>query len=197
MSEHPRPRRPAVALAFWLATSFAILPHPSAAQPPASATARPGGEHDFDFDVGVWNAHIRRRLHPLSDSSEVIDLKAVITVRKVWDGRAALEEIEADGPSGHWEAMSLLLYNPKARQWTQNYFNSATIDPDNHPLTGSFAHGRGELYATDTLNGRPILVRGVYSDITPNSHRYEESYSGDGGRTWETAFTSELTRAPA
>lgn len=62
------------------------------------------------------------------------------------------------------------------------------------PLIGSFQAGRGELFAQDTVNGRSILVRGVWSDITPDSHRYEESYSADGGKTWVAAFIGELTR---
>jgi hypothetical protein len=48
----------------------------------------------------------------------------------------------------------------------------------------------------DTFEGRSILVRGVWSEIKPDSHRYEESYSSDGGRTWSAAFIADLTRAP-
>jgi hypothetical protein len=152
------------------------------------------GQHDFDFNFGVWNSHIRRLLHPLSGSTESMELTGTVTVRKVWGGKAALEEIEADGPKGHWEGLTLFLYNPKAHQWSQSFFNSATVEPS-QPLIGSFKDGRGELFSQDTLNGRTILVRGTWADITPNSHRYEESYSDDGGKTWETAFSASLTRA--
>jgi hypothetical protein len=151
------------------------------------------GAHDFDFDLGVWKTHITRRTHPLTSSREVIELNGTVTNRKVWGGRAWLEEIEADGPNGHWQGLSLFLYNQSAHQWSQTFFNSATVTPT-PPLVGSFQNGRGELFAPDTLNGRAILVRAVWSDITPDAHRYEESYSNDGGATWELVFSASLTR---
>jgi hypothetical protein len=162
-----------------------------AAQPPVVASR--DGQHDFDFNLGVWKTHITRRLHPLSGSTDFIELDGTVTVRKVWDGRAQLEEIEADGPKGHWEAMTLFLYNPESHQWSQTFFNS-TIGAQSGSLIGTFKDRRGELFSQDTLDGRFILVRGVWSDITPTSHRYEEAYSDDGGKTWEPAFTAALTR---
>ena len=152
------------------------------------------GQHDFDFNIGVWNTHIRRLTHPLSGSSDYTEFDGVVTVRKVWDGRAQLEEIEADAPSGHWEGLTLFLYNPAAHQWSQTFVNSKSGVFEGGTI-GSFKNGRGELYSQDTLNGRSILARGVWSDITPNSHKYEVSYSNDGGKTWEAVFTGNLTRA--
>jgi hypothetical protein len=156
------------------------------------------GQHDFDFNIGVWHTHIKRLRHTPSGSSETVELNGTVSVRKVWGGRAQLEEIEADGPDGHWEGMTLFLYNPQAHQWNQVFFDSAVVDPNNPPLVGSFHDGRGELFGEDTLkNGKVILVRGVWSDFTPTSHRFEEAHSTDGGQTWEVVFTAELTRLAA
>ena len=132
-------------------------------------------------------------LDPLSGSANAIELSGTVTVRKVWDGRAQLEEIEADGPNGHWEALTLFLYNPQAHQWGQWFVNSKS-GVLTSPLIGAFKDGRGELFAQDTFDGRSILVRGVWADITPDSHHYEESYSDDGGKTWAPAFIANLTR---
>jgi hypothetical protein len=159
----------------------------------ASPAAVQDGQHDFDFDFGVWRTHIRRILDPLSGATHSIELNGTVTVRKVWDGRAALEEIETDGPSGHWEGMTLFIYDPSARQWSMNFVNSK-VGQLGTPLIGSFSNGRGELIGQDTLDSRTILVRGVWSDIEPDSHQYEESYSADGGKTWIRAFIANLTR---
>ena len=159
-------------------------------QPPAQA---PDGQHDFDFNFGVWKSHIKRILDPFSGSGNSIELTGTVTVRKVWDGRAQLEEIEADGPNGHWQGLTLFLYNPQARQWSQSFVNSKS-GVLSSPLIGAFKDGRGELFASDTFHDRTILVRGVWSDITPDSHHYEESYSNDGGNTWAAAFIATLTR---
>jgi len=159
----------------------------------APAMAQADGAHDFDFNRGTWHTQVTRLVHPFSGSDETISLAGTVTVRPVWGGRAELEEIEADGPNGHWEGMTLFLYNPKARQWNQSYYNSADPTPS-APLVGEFRGGRGDLYAQDTYAGRSILVRGSWFDITPDAHRYEESYSQDGGRSWVTVFKAQLTR---
>jgi hypothetical protein len=164
----------------------------AADEKPAVRTERDGA-HDFDFDFGHWQTHITRRLHPLAGSSETIELKGTVDVRELFEGRAALEEIEVDGPQGHWEGMSVFLYDPVGHQWSQTFVNSAHGSFSNG-LIGSFKDGRGELFATDTLDGRSILIRGAWSNITADAHRYEESYSDDGGKTWEVEFTANLTR---
>jgi hypothetical protein len=163
-----------------------------AAPPPTAVSAR-DGSHDFDFNIGVWNTHITRILDPLDGGQHRITLEGTVTVCKVWDGRAQLEEIEADGPNGHWEGLTLFLYNPTAHQWNQTFANSknGTLTT---PMIGAFKEGRGELIAQDSLDGRSVLVRGVWSDITADGHHFEEDYSSDGGRTWSPAFITTLTR---
>ena len=161
---------------------------------PAAAQDMRDGAHDFDFDLGMWKTHIVRRLHPLSGSDEMVQLDGTVTVRKLWGGRAQVEEIEADGPRGHWEGMTVFLYDPQARQWSMNFANSAA-GKFTTPMVGSFANGRGELIGQDMLDGRAILVRAIWSDIAPATHTYQESYSADGGHSWQVAFTATKTRA--
>jgi hypothetical protein len=160
---------------------------------PARAEAPRDGSHDFDFANGVWHTHVTRTLDPFDGGTHKVTLDGTKTARPVWGGRAWLEEIEADGPNGHWEGATLFVYDPKAGQWSQAYIDSKSgeIEP---PTIGSFKDGRAELYATQAYQGRTVLVRGVWSDITANAHRYEVSLSDDGGRTWVTTFSAYLTR---
>jgi hypothetical protein len=157
------------------------------------AIAAHDGQHDFDFNDGVWHTHIKRIKDPLEGGKHVIELEGTVTGHQVWGGRAHLEEIEADGPEGHWEGMSLFLYNPKSQQWSQSFINSGRGELG-QPLIGEFQDGRGELISSDTLGERAILVRGVWSHISADAHQYEESYSADGGRTWAQAFIAQVTR---
>jgi hypothetical protein len=151
------------------------------------------GQHDFDFNIGTWRTHIKRLQHPLTGATTWVELNGTVKVRKVWDGHAQLEEIEADGPAGHFEGLTLFLYNPQSHQWSQNFANS-TNGTLTLPTIGEFKNGRGELYDQESIDGRAILVRGVWSDIQPDSHRFEQSYSDDGGKTWEPNFVANLTR---
>lgn len=169
---------------------------PLAAVSESLLAARPAerdGQHDFDFNLGEWHTHIRRIIDPFADAPRAIELDGTVSVRKVWGGRAFLEEIEADGPNGRWEGLTLFLYNPQSHQWSQSFANSkrGVLTEAN---IGEFRGNRGELYGQDTFNDRSILIRAVWSDIRPNSHQYEESYSADGGRTWSPALIANLTR---
>jgi len=151
------------------------------------------GQHDFDFEIGTWNTHLRRLLRPLTGSTTWVEYKGTSVVRKVWDGRANLLELDVEGPAGRLEGLSLRLYNPEARQWSLNFSNSrgGTLSP---PSIGEFKDGRGEFVSQETLNGRAILVRFIISDITPTSAHFEQSFSADGGKTWEVNWIAVDTR---
>lgn len=152
------------------------------------------GQHDFDFNLGTWKTHIRRLEQPLSGSSAWVELNGTVQVRQIWHGHAQMEEIEADGPGGHFEGMTLFLYNPQSHQWSQT-FASSDDGTLGQPAIGEFKQGRGELFDLESFHGRTVLVRAAWSDITTDSHRFEQAFSDDGGKTWETNFIATLTRA--
>jgi hypothetical protein len=155
--------------------------------------AQSDGQHDFDFHIGTWKTHLKRLQNPLTGSNTWVEYEGTTVVRKVWNGRANLVELVADGPAGHFEGLSLRLYNPESRQWSLNFSNikSGTMST---PTIGEFKNGRGEFYNQETLNGRAILVRFVISDITPNSCKFEQAFSDDGGKTWEVNWIAIDTR---
>lgn len=100
----------------------------------------------------------------------------------------------ADGPAGHFEGLNLRLYNPQSRQWSLNFANSSdgTLT---QPAIGEFKNGCGEFYDQETLNGRAIYVRFLIAEITPDSCRFEQAFSVDGGKSWETNWIAIDTRA--
>lgn len=151
------------------------------------------GQHDFDFEIGTWKTHLSRRLLPLTGSAKWTEYDGTSVVRKIWNGRANLVELEVDGPAGHVEALSLRLYDPQSHQWSLNSANSAT-GTLGQPTVGEFKNGRGEFFDQEAFNGRTILVRNVWSDITASSCRFEQSFSDDGGKTWEINWVAVDTR---
>jgi hypothetical protein len=157
-----------------------------------AAPAPPGGAHDFDFNFGTWHTHIRRLLHPLSGKNVWVTYDGAVTVRRVWGGAASVEEIEANGPD-HLEFLNVRLYNKASHQWSLNGASSAdgTLGT---AMFGRFEHGRGVFYDQETFNGRMILDRQTFFDITPESYAFEQAFSDDGGKTWEPNFVAHLSR---
>ncbi len=153
------------------------------------------GQHDFDFELGSWKIHLKKRLHPLTGSNQWIEFDGTSVTRKVWDGRSQLEEFETDGAAGHIEGLTLRLYNPQSHQWSLFWAN-AKDGTMAVPQIGQFKDGRGEFYAQDTLNGKSILVRFIWSETNTDKPHFEQSFSPDGGKTWEVNWITDQTRVP-
>jgi hypothetical protein len=158
------------------------------------APAMRDGQHDFDFEVGSFKIHLKRLLHPLTGSNSWVEYDGTSVTRKIWDGRAQLEEFESDSPAaGHIEGLTLRLYDPQSHQWSLYWANSKG-GPIVPPQVGEFKNGRGEFYAQDTLNGKSIFVRFIWSNTTTNTPHFEQSFSDDGGKTWEANWITDQTR---
>jgi hypothetical protein len=180
----------AVTMLGYITEAAAQATTPSAVATPPSA--RRDGQHDFDFEIGSWKTHLKRLLHPLTGSTTWAEYDGVTTVRRVWNGRANFVELEVDGPKGHIEALSLRLYNPESHQWSLNFANSAAGSMAT-PSVGEFSNGRGEFVDQEAFGSRLILVRFVISNITSTSCHFEQSYSDDGGKTWELNWIADDT----
>ncbi|HEX8241409.1 MAG TPA: SRPBCC family protein [Allosphingosinicella sp.] len=200
----PAPRRAGMARASWCGRSLGAMlaavwmagsPAAAPAGPTAIAGPRRDGSHDFDFEIGRWKTDLRRLKKPLGGSPEWVHYSGTTTVTAIWGGKANLVELDVEGPTGRLQALSLRLYDPETREWSLNFANSAGGSLA-VPSVGAFRDGRGEFYNHETIGGRTVLVRFVISDITPESVRFEQAFSADGGRSWEVNWIVVDTRLP-
>ncbi|HEY6372691.1 MAG TPA: hypothetical protein VIX37_19085 [Candidatus Sulfotelmatobacter sp.] len=154
------------------------------------------GQHDFDFELGRWKIHLKKLLHPLTGSTTWVEFDGTSVTRKVWTGRSQLEEFETDSPDGnHIEGMTLRLYDPQTHQWSL-YWATSKSGAIGVPTIGEFKNGRGEFFDTEPSgpNGRSVLVRFIWSNTTTNMPHFEQSFSDDGGKTWEVNWITDQTR---
>ena len=174
--------------------SFKVHAARSTTQPDANSdSTERDGQHDFDPLIGSWKYHLKRRVHPLTGSTAWVDFEGTGTYRKLWDGRANLDEAEFDSPSGHIEGLTLRLYNPQSHQWSL-YWANADKGILDVPQIGEFKDGLGEFYAQDTINGKSILIRFQWSNMNGSAPHFEQSFSADGGKTWEVNWITDQTR---
>jgi len=156
------------------------------------------GLHDFDRRFGEWQVHHRRLKQRLAGSHAWEEFDGTQTVWPLMDGWANADDNVFDMPGGTYRGVSLRSYDPQTGQWAiwwldgRNPFNN--LDP---PVKGRFANGVGLFYADDTLRGKPIRVCYTWSDMTPTSAHWEQAFSADGGKTWETNWISDFHRRNA
>ncbi len=154
------------------------------------------GAHDFDFLIGDWKAHVRRLPERLVGSNTWIEYEGISRHKKLLDSNANFEEFEVDSPQKHLhiKAQTLRLYNPDSRQWSIYPLDLDKGSLGLPPLVGRFNGRRGEFYDQEDYHGRAIFVRYVWTDISPSAARMEQSFSADGGKSWEVNWICELTR---
>jgi hypothetical protein len=155
------------------------------------------GAGDFDFLHGTWRIHNRRLRQPLGESEEWYEFEGRSVERPFWDGRGNLEEYDATLPDGTaLRGIALRLYDPQAKRWTIHWSNGAngTLDP---PMFGTFQNGRGEFYGQEEFQRRMILVRFIWTHTGRDAARWEQAFSADGGRTWQTNWIMAFSRIGA
>ena len=155
--------------------------------------AAPDAQRAFDFEFGSWTARISRLVEPLAGSQKWTEYEGTSVVRPVWDGRANLGELDVAGPAGRIVGLSLRLFDPVSEQWRIHWANSNDGNIG-LPMIGGFEDGRGTFYNQETLDGRAIFVRFVFSDIAAKSFRLEQAFSADGGAGWEANWVASFER---
>lgn len=164
-----------------------------AASPPAPTQAH---AHDFDFLMGDWRVSNRFLTKRLQHSDQWIDFGSTTTERQQ-PTRFGNTEVYK---TSHWPdyiGMAIRLYNPDTDRWTDywtdNRFSRGLLQP---ALVGSFKGGIGVFEGDDSYDGTPIVVRVTWHDTDHDHARWEQAFSTDHGKTWETNWIMDFARVP-
>jgi len=161
----------------------------AATVPSAASTSN---ARDFDFLVGSWEVSNRRLKVRNVGSTDWDEFPGYQVMRTVLGGIGNVDEIEF--PSKGWSGMTLRLFNPQTRQWTIYWVNSRDGIMQ-APVVGTFNRGVGEFFGEDIDHGKPVRVRYIWSNVTENAARWEQAFSLNGCKTWETNWIMELRRS--
>jgi hypothetical protein len=177
---------------------IAMLSAPSHAQTTSNPANLPqrDGSHDFDFLIADWKAHVRRLPDRLNNSDSWVVYDGISNHKKLLDSNANFEEFDVSSTDKKLriKGQTLRLYKPTSHQW-----NIYLVDLDNGtldvpPVVGQFTGNRGEFFHQEDFKGHTILVRYVWLNISAKAARMEQSFSPDGGKTWEVNWICELSR---
>ncbi len=160
-----------------------------------TATALDPGARGFDFLHGDWRIH-HRYLRIKDGRRDWQDSEGTMSCRPVLGGSGNVEEHAIHLTSGTTRAVGLRSYDAKAGGWSIWWLDGRAPHDIDAPVQGRFEDGVGTFYGETTIDDKPTRVRFVWSRITPTSARWEQAYSTDAGKTWETNWVMELRRAP-
>jgi hypothetical protein len=150
------------------------------------------GRSDFDFYIGTW--HVKSRLLRGSNgSTSWEEFEGTSVCVSALGGMANVEQIHFDRGEKSFHGLTTRLFNPVSCQWSL-YWSDSIHGTMSVPMMGAFTDGIGEFYSQETFESRAIFSRFIWSKITPTSCQWEQAYSHDGGKTWETNWIMEFTR---
>ena len=149
---------------------------------------------DFDFIIGDWAVKHRRLKVLLNDSDEWVEFKGSSSTIKTLGGFGNLEDVHLQFPESSFRAVALRSYNAESNTWSIWWLDGRFPDALDVPVVGSFTDGVGVFYANDVLNGISIKVRFKWVSIDPSKPLWEQAFSKDNGKTWETNWTMEFTQ---
>jgi hypothetical protein len=151
------------------------------------------GRNDFDFLIGTWKVHHRTLMKRLKGSTDWDEFEGDTVSRKILNGLGNMDENIIHRKKGPVHAITLRLFNPESKEWSIYWSTDLTGTLD-VPMIGGFKDGRGEFYSQEIFEGRHIYNRFIWSKITATSCQWEQAFSIDGGKTWETNWVMEFER---
>lgn len=160
----------------------------------ANTTAGTDPVRDFDFFIGTWLVKHSRLKERLAGSHEWQKFDGTCHVRPLLGGCANIDDSLVDLPGDAYRGIGLRAFDYKTRTWADWWLDGRHPHKIDVPVVGRFADGVGTFLSHDTLRGKPIKVRGLWSRITPTSLQWEQAFSADGGKTWETNWVMRYTR---
>jgi len=174
------------------AAALGLLPIASAG---AAGIPLPAGDiHDFDIFAGRWRTHQRRLKRRLAGSDEWQEFEGVQDLYLLMDGAANLTDNLFHLPEGPYRGTTLRAFDAKTRSWAIWWLDDRHPHRMDVPVIGRFENGSGAFYADDVFEDKPIKVRFLWKNIEADSRRWEQAFSPDGGKTWETNWTADFFR---
>lgn len=174
----------------------ASLLHLTAAEP---APAPKPGAGDFDFLHGRWQITNRKLLKPLSGQDEWETFTATNECWGLPGGGVNYDKFEAPTWRPGYVGRTIRVFSPETGRWSIFWLNTKTagLKPDGQfdtPVVGQFKGDVGIFEGPDIWEGKPILVRYTWTRVAVDKARWEQAFSTDGGKTWETNWKMEQTR---
>ena len=147
---------------------------------------------DFDFLLGRWNVRHRRLRQRGRGCLDWDELTGTAETRPLLGGLCNVEEHRIDGSA--FSGVAFRCFDKSADTWAIYWVSesSGALEP---PVIGGFDGEEGIFEGEDNDGGRPVKVRFIWRRGTHGLPNWEQAFSYDEGRTWETNWIMEFQGA--
>ena len=153
------------------------------------------GPKDWEFFYGNWRVKHRRLKERLVGSDEWEEFGGRTSVEPLLGGFGNVDDNIIKFPSGDYRAVSLRSYDPETENWAIWWLDQRNPHAIGTPVIGSFADGIGTFFSEETFNDQTVKIRFLWTRIYSNVPMWEQAFSIDGGKSWETNWYMEFYRA--
>jgi hypothetical protein len=178
-----------------LALTVTLSVATTSADPARPAEPARDGQSDFDFLIGTWKIKNRVLDGWLKGSTTWYEYDSVAIERPIWGGKGIVEEWDGTSPKRHVQGLAVRIYDQNAKHWSIWWADRSLGTLLTPPVVGTFKDGRGEFYCDEVFDGKPGRARILWTKLTKDTLRWEQAYSVDAGKTWETNWIMNFTRA--
>jgi hypothetical protein len=152
---------------------------------------------DFDFEIGDWQVRHRRLNSRLTGCTEWTEFPGTSSTRKILGGFGNLEDNVLMFPEGEVRAAAFRSFNEATQEWAIWWLDRRAPHNLDIPVIGKFSGSVGTFVAHDTHEGKPIIIRFIWRANPGSNPVWEQAFSEDDGKTWETNWVMEFVRIEA
>ena len=149
---------------------------------------------DFDFMIGDWQVRHRRLNARLTGCADWTEFSGTSSTWKILGGFGNVEDNVLHFPDGEVRAAAFRSFDMRSQAWAIWWLDGRAPHALDVPVVGRFSGQIGLFFANDTLDGKPITVRFTWDANPGGNPRWEQAFSGDGGKTWETNWIMVFAR---
>jgi hypothetical protein len=157
------------------------------------------GAHETDWDwlLGNWDVWHRRLKDRLVQSDEWQEFAGKSAFWTTMAGLGNVDDNSLALPAGDYRGLTVRAFDPKTSSWAIWWLdgrNPERIDP---PVRGGFRGDEGEFIGADVHKGIPVTVRFRWHEVRSKRPWWDQSFSTNGGETWEVNWRNYFTRTNA
>lgn len=150
--------------------------------------------NDFDFFIGDWQVTHRKLKSRLTGSDDWETFSGHCSTRKILGGQGNFDDNCLDTPDGPYFASTIRTFHKQSGLWSIWWLDGRMPEQLDSPMKGCFKDGTGTFYADEHYQGKPIKVRFLWTMPSAEQPRWEQAFSTDEGKTWETNWIMDFTR---